>query len=46
LIKAHYVFPSEHEELGKSATILTIGGPFEGSYMHSTSSIFHLVFHH
>jgi hypothetical protein len=25
LIKAHYVFPSEHEERGKSATILTIG---------------------
>jgi hypothetical protein len=25
LIKAHYVFPSEHEELGKRATILTIG---------------------
>jgi hypothetical protein len=26
LIKAHYVFPSEHEEHGKRATILTIGG--------------------
>jgi hypothetical protein len=25
LIKAHYVFPSEHEERGKKATILTIG---------------------
>jgi hypothetical protein len=25
LIKAHYVFPSKHEELGKMATILTIG---------------------
>jgi hypothetical protein len=25
LIKAHYVFPSEHEERGKMATILTIG---------------------
>jgi hypothetical protein len=25
LIKAHYVFPSEHEERGKRATILTIG---------------------
>jgi hypothetical protein len=25
LIKAHYVFPSEHEEHGKRATILTIG---------------------
>jgi hypothetical protein len=25
LIKTHYVFPSEHEEHGKSATILTIG---------------------
>ena len=24
LIRAHYVFPSEHEELGKRATILTI----------------------
>jgi hypothetical protein len=25
LIKEHYVFPSEHEERGKRATILTIG---------------------
>jgi hypothetical protein len=25
LIKAHYFFPSEHEEHGKRATILTIG---------------------
>jgi hypothetical protein len=25
LIKAHYVFPSKHEECGKRATILTIG---------------------
>jgi hypothetical protein len=25
LIKAHYVLPSEHEERGKMATILTIG---------------------
>jgi hypothetical protein len=25
LIKAHYVFPSEHGECGKRATILTIG---------------------
>jgi hypothetical protein len=25
LIKAQYVFPSEHEECGKKATILTIG---------------------
>jgi hypothetical protein len=25
LINAHYVFPSEHEERGKRATILTIG---------------------
>jgi hypothetical protein len=25
LIKAHYVFPSEHEESGKRATILAIG---------------------
>jgi hypothetical protein len=25
LIKAHYVFPSEHEERGQRATILTIG---------------------
>jgi hypothetical protein len=25
LIKAHYVFPSEHEEYGKRATILPIG---------------------
>jgi hypothetical protein len=25
LIKAHYVFPSEHEERGKKATVLTIG---------------------
>jgi hypothetical protein len=25
LIKAHYVFPSEYEELDKRATILTIG---------------------
>jgi hypothetical protein len=25
LIKAHYIFPSEHEEHGKRATILTIG---------------------
>jgi hypothetical protein len=25
LIKAHYVFPFEHEERGKRATILTIG---------------------
>jgi hypothetical protein len=25
LIKAHYVFPSEHEERGKRTTILTIG---------------------
>jgi hypothetical protein len=25
LIKVHYVFPSEHEEHGKRATILTIG---------------------
>jgi hypothetical protein len=25
LIKAHYVFPSEHEEHDKRATILTIG---------------------
>jgi hypothetical protein len=25
LIKAHYVFPSEHEERGKRASILTIG---------------------
>jgi hypothetical protein len=25
LIKTHYFFPSEHEELGKGATILTIG---------------------
>jgi hypothetical protein len=25
LIKAHYVFPFEHEECGKRATILTIG---------------------
>jgi hypothetical protein len=25
LIKAHYVFPSEHEECGERATILTIG---------------------
>jgi hypothetical protein len=25
LIKAHFVFPSEHEERGKRATILTIG---------------------
>jgi hypothetical protein len=25
LIKAHYVFPSKHEELGKRDTILTIG---------------------
>jgi hypothetical protein len=25
LIKAYYVFPSEHEEHGKRATILTIG---------------------
>jgi hypothetical protein len=45
LIKAHYVFPSEHEEHGKRATILTIGGGFEGSDMHSTSSMLNLVFH-
>ncbi len=25
LIKAHYVFPSEHEERGKRATILAMG---------------------
>jgi hypothetical protein len=25
LIKAHYVFPFEHEELDKMATMLTIG---------------------
>jgi hypothetical protein len=34
LIKAKYVFPSEHEELGKRATILTIGRAFEDSDMH------------
>jgi hypothetical protein len=28
LIKAHYVFPSEHEERGKRATILIIGRAF------------------
>jgi hypothetical protein len=45
LIKAHYVFPSEHEEHGKRATILTIGGGgFEVSDMHSTSLMFNLVF--
>jgi hypothetical protein len=29
LIKAHYVFPYEHEERGKKATILTIGRAFQ-----------------
>jgi hypothetical protein len=46
LIKAHYVFPSEHEECGNKTTILTIGWPFEGSDIHSTNSMFNLVFHH
>jgi hypothetical protein len=29
LIKAHYAFPSEHEERGKRASILTIGRAFQ-----------------
>jgi hypothetical protein len=29
LIKAHYIFPSEHEEHGKRATILVIGRAFQ-----------------
>jgi hypothetical protein len=45
LIKPHYVFPSEYEELGKGATILSIDRTPEGSDMHSTSSTFNLVFH-
>jgi hypothetical protein len=35
LIKAHYVFPSEHEEHGKRATILTIGGGGLRSFRHA-----------
>jgi hypothetical protein len=31
LIKVHYVFPSEHEECGKSTTILTIGRALQRS---------------
>jgi hypothetical protein len=29
LINAHYLFPSKHEELGKRATILTLGRAFQ-----------------
>jgi hypothetical protein len=46
LIKAHYVFSSEHEERGKRATIFTMGRALRRSYMHTTSSMLNLVFHH
>jgi hypothetical protein len=39
LIKPHYVFPSEHEERGKRATILTIGRALQ-RFRHSFNKIY------
>jgi hypothetical protein len=39
LIKAHYVFPSEYEELGKRDTILTIGRAIQ-RFKHALSKFY------
>jgi hypothetical protein len=39
LIKEHYVFPSEHEERGKTVTILTIGRALR-RFRHSLSKFY------
>jgi hypothetical protein len=39
LIEAHYVFPSEHEERGKRATILTIGRAL-GRFRHALNKFY------
>jgi hypothetical protein len=39
LIKAHYVFPSKHEECGRRATILTIGRALQ-RFRHALSKFY------
>jgi hypothetical protein len=39
LVKAHYVFPSEHKEHGKSATLLTIGSALR-RFRHSLNMFY------
>jgi hypothetical protein len=39
LIKAHYVFPSEHEEHGKRVTILTIGRTLQ-RFRHALNKLY------
>jgi hypothetical protein len=39
LIKAHYIFPSNYVELGKTTTILTVGR-FHGRFMHTLNKFY------
>jgi hypothetical protein len=46
LMIAYYVFPCEHEECGKRATILTIGRALRRFRHALNNSMFNLMFHH